>query len=304
MARDTYNPLVTIVIPVYNGSNYMREAIDSAINQTYKNIEIIVVNDGSTDDGETERIALSYGDKIHYFYKENGGCASALNYGISKMQGEWFSWLSHDDVYDPRKVESAITNIINNHLDHEKTVVMCHGKVIDAQGKHIFSNTIPFKKGFITAEDMFKQFMYDRSLNGCALLIPKYILDAVGPFDISYTYILDWIYWVNIALNGFGFYQYNEYLVMNRRHIEQVSVKRKDIRTSERFRFAEYLINKSIYDTKKLQLIWLNCYRIGFMHGCSEIEKICKINIKNKIYGYFLRCLLGAKKTVKKVLLK
>lgn len=98
-----YNPLVSIVIPVYNGANYMREAIDSAINQTYDNIEIIVVNDGSTDNGETERIALSYGDKIKYYKKENGGCASALNYGISKMQGEWFSWLSHDDVYYPEK---------------------------------------------------------------------------------------------------------------------------------------------------------------------------------------------------------
>ena len=75
-------PLISIVIPVYNGSNFLREAIDSALAQTYKNIEIIVVNDGSADDGETERIALSYGDKIRYFKKENGGVSSALNYGI------------------------------------------------------------------------------------------------------------------------------------------------------------------------------------------------------------------------------
>ena len=83
---NTYEPLVSIVIPVYNGANYMRQAIDSALAQTYGNIEIIVVNDGSTDGGETERIALSYGDRIRYFRKENGGCASALNYGISQRQ--------------------------------------------------------------------------------------------------------------------------------------------------------------------------------------------------------------------------
>ena len=65
-----FNPLVSIVIPVYNGSNYMQEAIDSALAQTYENIEVIVVNDGSTDN--TDEIARSYGDKIKYFVKENG----------------------------------------------------------------------------------------------------------------------------------------------------------------------------------------------------------------------------------------
>ena len=120
---NDFNPLVSIVIPVYNGANFMREAIDSALNQTYKNIEIIVVNDGSTDDGETEKIALSYGDKIRYFKKENGGCASALNFGISKMQGEWFSWLSHDDVYYPEKIQSAIDTIAEKNFTDKKTIV-------------------------------------------------------------------------------------------------------------------------------------------------------------------------------------
>ena len=76
-------PKVSIVIPVYNGANYLGEAIDSALEQTYENIEIIVVNDGSTDDGATREIALSYGDRIRYFEKENGGVSSALNLGIN-----------------------------------------------------------------------------------------------------------------------------------------------------------------------------------------------------------------------------
>ncbi|MDD1681509.1 MAG: glycosyltransferase, partial [Methanoregula sp.] len=72
-------PKVSIIIPVYNGSNYLREAVDSALAQTYPNTEVIVVNDGSDDEGRTEAVAHSFGGRIRYFSKENGGVSSALN---------------------------------------------------------------------------------------------------------------------------------------------------------------------------------------------------------------------------------
>ena len=103
------DPLVSIIIPVYNGSNYMREALDSALAQTYSNIEILVVNDGSNDGGKTRDIALSYGDRIRYLEQEkNGGVSTVLNMGIRAMRGEYFSWLSHDDVYYPEKIQAEI----------------------------------------------------------------------------------------------------------------------------------------------------------------------------------------------------
>ena len=110
---------VSIIIPVYNGANYMRDAIDSALAQTYENIEVIVINDGSTDNGKTDKIARSYGDKIRYYNKKNGGVASAINYGLEKMTGDYFSWLSHDDRYLPNKVSDEISfleekKLINN----------------------------------------------------------------------------------------------------------------------------------------------------------------------------------------------
>ena len=67
--NNTFNPLVSIVIPVYNGSNFLAQAIDTALDQTYKNIEIVVVNDGSKDEGATEKVALLYGDKVKYYSK-------------------------------------------------------------------------------------------------------------------------------------------------------------------------------------------------------------------------------------------
>ena len=110
---------VSIIIPVYNGERYLKEAIDSALAQTYSNLEVIVINDGSVD--RTEDIALSYGNKIRYFSKKNGGVASALNLGISVMQGEYFSWLSHDDIYLEDKIEKQM-EILNN-ADNPNTII-------------------------------------------------------------------------------------------------------------------------------------------------------------------------------------
>ena len=97
------NPIVSVVIPVYNGSNYLKNAIDSALAQTYENVEVIVVNDGSDDDGKTASIIKNYGNKIKSIEKENGGVASALNSGIREMNGDYFIWLSHDDELYPEK---------------------------------------------------------------------------------------------------------------------------------------------------------------------------------------------------------
>ena len=128
-----YNPMVSIIIPVFNGANYIREAIDSALAQTYKNIEVIVVNDGSIDD--TDQIVLSYGNKVRYFTKENGGVSSALNLALREMRGEYFSWLSHDDLYLPDKVKIQIEHL---NLLKEKDVILYSNYVyIDENSKLI-----------------------------------------------------------------------------------------------------------------------------------------------------------------------
>ncbi|MBQ8767525.1 MAG: glycosyltransferase [Clostridia bacterium] len=286
---NTYNPLVSIIIPVYNGGNYMREAIDSALSQTYKNIEIIVVNDGSTDDGETESIALSYGDKIKYYKKENGGCASALNYGISKMQGEWFSWLSHDDVYLPEKIQSAIDCINEKCFTDEKTIIICSGCVIDAEGKEITSFSFPEKDGVVTSNQMFDRFMMGRGINGCALLIPKSALDKAGKFSTTYVYILDWIYWIELSLLGYNFYEYSDVLVKNRRHSEQVSVKKQELLKEETEKFILELIDRVLKDSNKLYTIWLYCTQIRLTDGCKKISNMISLPISVRIKKIYRR---------------
>ena len=104
--------LVSVIIPVYNGINYLQEAINSVFAQTYENVEIIVVDDGSTDG--TWALIESCNSKIRSFKKENGGTASALNLGIRNAFGDFISWLSHDDLFMPEKLEKQVEFMIRN----------------------------------------------------------------------------------------------------------------------------------------------------------------------------------------------
>lgn len=181
MTVNEYQPLVSIVIPVYNGSNYLSEAIDSALSQTYENVEIIVVNDGSPDNGKTEEIAFSYGDKIRYFKKENGGSSSALNFGIKQMHGEWFSWLSHDDLYYPEKIEKQITYIIENSLYRDeninKHIFFTASENVDGNGKCIRKPSEAYIQAMLDEVNGIKNNKYlvadpiKYCFNGCGCLI-------------------------------------------------------------------------------------------------------------------------------------
>jgi glycosyltransferase involved in cell wall biosynthesis len=99
-------PLVTILINNFNYGRFLRQAIDSAIDQTYKNIEIVVVDDGSTDD--SREIIASYGSRVVPILKENGGQASAFNAGIAASRGEIVCILDSDDTFYPEKVERVL----------------------------------------------------------------------------------------------------------------------------------------------------------------------------------------------------
>jgi glycosyltransferase involved in cell wall biosynthesis len=103
---NAFQPCVSILINNYNYERYLRDAIDSALNQTYPNTEVIVVDDGSTDN--SREIIANYENKIIPVYKENGGQASALNAGFAVSRGEIVCLLDSDDVWLPQKVEKVV----------------------------------------------------------------------------------------------------------------------------------------------------------------------------------------------------
>lgn len=107
-------PLVSIVIPTFNCQKFLCEAIDSALNQSYSNIEILVIDDGSTDN--TSEVIKKFGRKIRYIKKDHGGLASARNEGMSLARGEFIAWLDSDDICHPYRIITQLKYLLNNPL--------------------------------------------------------------------------------------------------------------------------------------------------------------------------------------------
>lgn len=278
---------VSIIIPVYNrknnkkGSAYLKEAIDSALSQTYGNIEVIVVNDGSEDDGATEAVALSYGDKIRYYSKENGGVSSALNFGIQHSSGEWISWLSHDDLYTNDKIAEQMNDVEKlkaSNKDYRKTMYYCRGGFIDASGKKINKKRkkILKNRSYSSYEILYKVFHYRFSIAGCGLLIPKKMFDEVGGFEEDMRFMQDWFMWTKAFAAGYGLYVNDKIMSITRIHNMQTSTICKEYKQKDREKIAKYLPEKldGMVDSENHDLLkeyMFMCVFKGIKNGSTNI---------------------------------
>jgi glycosyltransferase involved in cell wall biosynthesis len=231
LAMNTaFFPKVSIIIPVYNGANYMREAIDSALAQTYTNIEVVVVNDGSRDDGATREVALSYGDRIRYIEKENGGVSSALNRGIREMTGEYFSWLSHDDRYEPDKIARQVSHLAEIE-DRDKLIAMCGGFYLDKDSKRLRDMDFHFKSGAVnTGMEVLDYLLTHGVLDMCCLLIPRETFEDCAYFHEDLRYNQDALILYQIFSRGYRMVTFTEERdVAYRLHVAQTSKTRRDL---------------------------------------------------------------------------
>ena len=211
---------ISIIIPVYNGANYLRNAIDSALNQTYDNCEVLVINDGSSDDGATERIAAEYGERIRYFYKENGGVASALNLGIREMDGDYFAWCSHDDMFLPDKCEKQIQAL--EECGDDQRIVLSEYRLLFVEENLLDEAVKPRKKLKRRMRQDGLAAVLAQMVHGCDALIHKCHFERCGVFDETLRTTQDYDLWFRI-LRGQKILYLEEPLVISRIHAEQGS---------------------------------------------------------------------------------
>ena len=214
---DKLEPLVSVIIPVYKVEKYIRRCIESVQNQTYKNLEIILVDDGSPDNSGA--ICDEYAEKdtrIKVIHKENGGVSSARNAGLKKAQGDYIGWVDSDDSIEPDYIDKLIysavksqaeivvanKNIPSNRLIKNDNILkaflldkLCRGMPYTLVSRNIFLNEI-FKNYSICEDTEMLMRLFEKVKTVCVIKYDGYnrvIRDDSAVHSINPKNYSDWI---------------------------------------------------------------------------------------------------------------
>lgn len=185
------NKLVSVVVANYNMGKYLPMAVESILNQTYKNVEVHVVDDGSTDD--SKEVMQRYADigNVFYHYQENQGQARAKNHGILSANGDFIAFLDADDTWSHDKLEKQLPVF---DTDNEIGVVYTNYKLTDKQGELMDTPSRQFHTGYIS-----NQLFVDNFVTGMTSVIRRECLDDVGIFDEELSMGIDYDLWLRLS---------------------------------------------------------------------------------------------------------
>lgn len=174
-----------MIIPNYNYANYLREAVDSALNQTYSDIEVIVVDDGSKDG--SRQVIETYGTAIAALFQENQGVSAARNNGVAASSGVIAAFLDADDVWHPKKIELQVERFLT-----EQEIGLIHVGVqdIDADGRPLAQH-LDGMEGEVATHLL----LFERGVilgGGSGIMVSRKVFDEIGGFDTRLSTSADW----------------------------------------------------------------------------------------------------------------
>jgi glycosyltransferase involved in cell wall biosynthesis/Tfp pilus assembly protein PilF len=217
--RPLFRPLVSVVMPSYNQASYLRQSLDSLLAQTYTNWEAVVMNDGSTDN--TVEVMEEYAAKdprIRPFTKPNGGITSALKAGLEKAQGDFFCWLSSDDLFYPEKLEWQVKAF--EQLDDSYALVYGSFDILENETGRVVAQ--PFQEPLTPGAEFPEALKFD-FIEGTTIMIRMSVMREVGGFNPYYRHSQDMELWVRIASRGYRFQQLERKVSIRRVHAAQAS---------------------------------------------------------------------------------
>jgi glycosyltransferase involved in cell wall biosynthesis len=288
------NPKVTVLMSVYNNEKYLSEAIDSILNQTFKDFEFIIVNDASIDG--TLDILKRYKDPRLQIInnKENIGLTRSLNMGLQIAKGDYIARQDADDISAPDRLKKEI-DFLDTHKEHAVTGTSV--KVIDENSKVIRLLDRP------TEDEQIRKFLrVDNCINHGSVMMRKIALDKVGQYDENMTRSQDYELWLRIS-KEYLLGNLSEYLYFWRKHAENIEAKnlveqkifvalgiaKNNISNVERV--AIQFINTMVYKRKNIKVFPFNI-----------LFKLIRILTFNRIKMTTLYCLLFRVRFSKKII--
>ena len=184
--------LVSTIIPAYNAARYIREAIDSALAQQGIEQEVIVVDDGSTD--ETWQILQTYGSRIRCLRQQNSGAAAARSRGLYLARGEWIAFLDADDVWEHEKLKTQLA-LATDAVGMVYTDRLNFGRIARVAETASAASTL-------WDGDIFEQLLLENFVTASSAIIRKHWLDRIGGFDGSLLCCEDWDLWLRFSAAG------------------------------------------------------------------------------------------------------
>ena len=213
---------VSIAIPVYNAEDYLDACIESALNQTHAGTEIVAIDDGSTD--SSGEILDGYADRIRVSHKLNGGTASALNHASSMISGDWFKWLSADDLLKPRAVEVLAGAAQRLGPRANRCIFYAEYDFIDEYGSPAtgtcastdYNALTPFKRRVMLLDHFYG--------HGSTSMLHRSTFERCGGFDESIGFDEDYEFWLRCCLvYGYDMRYVDGNIANNRIHASQLS---------------------------------------------------------------------------------
>jgi tetratricopeptide (TPR) repeat protein len=186
----TENPLVSVIIPNYNHARFLGDAVRSVLEQSHRDFEIIVVDDGSTDD--SGEVAAGFGDKIRYIYQTNAGLSAARNTGLRAAKGSLIGVLDADDMYEPNSVETLVAAL---QADPEADGVYCGYQFVDET-----NNLLPqIENRPVPSADLYTVLLDGNFFVPESIFLRRRVYDDVGFFDETLRACEDWDVWLRAA---------------------------------------------------------------------------------------------------------
>lgn len=196
LRSDTVPGLVSVIIATYNCRQYLATAIESVLSQTYPNLELHIVDDGSIDGTEREVSVFLRDPRVRYHHQPNAGQTVAKNHGIRKSRGEFVGFCDADDMWLPNKLELQLSRFAGNE---RLGVVYTRAAIMDENGAHVSRDTSDdpdYRSGRVTS-DLFKINFVPFG----TALVRRRCLDELGAFDERYGMGIDWELWLRLSLH-------------------------------------------------------------------------------------------------------